>query len=101
MLTLLIGAAVVLLREAGNRTFLRQEQVEAMTGLPVLTMVPRVRRRTVAQKVLREPTSPYSEAVRRLFVGPSACSSAPPRRPKASRSWLPPWRGSSPAAASG
>jgi len=69
MLTLLIGAAVVLLREAGNRTFLRQEQVEAMTGLPVLTMVPRVRRRTVAQKVLREPTSPYSEAVRRLFVG--------------------------------
>ena len=69
MLTLLVGAAVVLLREAGNRTFLRQEQVEAMTGLPVLTMVPRVRRRTVAQKVLREPTSPYSEAVRRLFVG--------------------------------
>jgi capsular exopolysaccharide synthesis family protein len=69
MLTLLVGAAVVLLREAGNRTFLRQEQVEAMTGLPVLTMVPRVRRRTVAQAVLREPTSPYSEAVRRLFVG--------------------------------
>jgi capsular exopolysaccharide synthesis family protein len=69
MLTLLVGAAVVLLREAGNRTFLRQEQVEAMTGLPVLTMVPRVRRRTVAQTVLREPASPYSEAVRRLFVG--------------------------------
>ncbi|HET6317195.1 MAG TPA: polysaccharide biosynthesis tyrosine autokinase, partial [Chloroflexota bacterium] len=69
MLTLLVAAAVVLLREAGNRTFLRQEQVEAMTGLPVLTMVPRVRRRTVAQKVLREPASPYSEAVRRLFVG--------------------------------
>jgi len=69
MLTLLVGAAVVLLREAGNRTFLRQEQVEAMTGLPVLTMVPRVRRRTVAQKVLREPASPYSEALRRLFVG--------------------------------
>jgi polysaccharide biosynthesis transport protein len=69
MLTFLLGAAVVLLREAGNRTFLRQEQVEAMTGLPVLTMVPRVRRRTVAQKVLREPASPYSEALRRLFVG--------------------------------
>jgi succinoglycan biosynthesis transport protein ExoP len=69
MLTLLVGAAVVLLREAGNRTFLRQEQVEAMTGLPVLTMVPRVRRRTAAQKVLREPASPYSEALRRLFVG--------------------------------
>jgi capsular exopolysaccharide synthesis family protein len=69
MLTLLVGAAVVLLREAGNRTFLRQEQVETMTGLPVLTMVPRVRRRTVARKVLLEPTSPYSEAVRRLSVG--------------------------------
>jgi capsular exopolysaccharide synthesis family protein len=69
MLTFLVGAAVVLVREAGNRTFLRQEQVEAMTGLPVLTMVPRVRRRTAAQKVLREPASPYSEALRRLFVG--------------------------------
>jgi succinoglycan biosynthesis transport protein ExoP len=69
MLALLVGAAVVLLREAGNRTFLRQEQVEALTGLPVLTMVPRVRRRTVAQNVLRHPVSPYSEAVRRLFVG--------------------------------
>jgi polysaccharide biosynthesis transport protein len=69
MLALMVGAVVVLLREAGNRTFLRQEQVEAMTGLPVLTMVPRVRRRTVAQKVLREPASPYSEALRRLFVG--------------------------------
>jgi succinoglycan biosynthesis transport protein ExoP len=67
--SLLSGAAAALMLETGNRTFRRPEEVEATTGVPVLSMVPEVRRRTVTQKVVHEPTSPYSEALRRLFIG--------------------------------
>jgi succinoglycan biosynthesis transport protein ExoP len=69
LLGFLAAAAVALLRETGNRTFRRPEQIESMTGLPVLTMIPAVASRTVARRVLLKPLSPYSEAVRRLSVG--------------------------------
>jgi len=65
----LVAAAVALMLEGNDRTFRRPEQVEDMTGLPVLAMVPQVRSRTAAMQVLRDPVSPYSEALRRLFVG--------------------------------
>jgi polysaccharide biosynthesis transport protein len=66
---LLIAASIAMLLERNDRTFRRAEQVEALTGMPVLSMVPQVRGRAVAQQVLRNPISSYSEALRRLFVG--------------------------------
>jgi polysaccharide biosynthesis transport protein len=67
---LLVGAAIALLRESGDRTFRRVDQIENATGLPVIAMVPQVSVRTPpATQVLRQPTSPYSEALRRLHIG--------------------------------
>jgi len=67
---LLVGAAIALLRESGDRTFRRVDQIESTTGLPVIAMVPQVNVRTPpATQVLRQPTSPYSEALRRLHIG--------------------------------
>ena len=65
----LIAAFIALQLEGNDRTIRRAEQVESLTGMPVLAMVPKVRGRLVAQQVLRDPISPFSEAVRRLFVG--------------------------------
>lgn len=78
--TFLIGTAAALMLESGDRTFRRAEDVENKTGIPVLAMIPEVTRRTVTQKVLREPTSPYSEALRRLFMGIELAD--PARSPK-------------------
>ncbi|MBV8190154.1 MAG: polysaccharide biosynthesis tyrosine autokinase [Alphaproteobacteria bacterium] len=67
---LMVGAAVALLREGGDHTFRRAEQIESATGLPVMAMVPQVAGRTPpAMQVLRQPTSSYSEALRRLHIG--------------------------------
>lgn len=66
----LIGAAIALLRESGDHTFRRADQLEALTGLPVLAMVPQLSGRVPpAMQVLRHPTSPYSEALRRVQIG--------------------------------
>jgi capsular exopolysaccharide synthesis family protein len=66
----LIGSAIALLRESGDQTFRRADQVEALTGLPVLAMVPQLSGRVPpAMQVLRHPTSPYSEALRRVQIG--------------------------------
>jgi capsular exopolysaccharide synthesis family protein len=66
----LIGAAIALLRESGDHTFRRADQVEALTGLPVLAMVPQLSGRVPpAMQVLRHPTSPYSESLRRVQIG--------------------------------
>lgn len=67
---LLLGSAIALLREGGDRSFRRADQVEAMTGLPVLAMVPQVSGRTPpAMQVLRHPTSAFSESLRRVQIG--------------------------------
>lgn len=68
LLAFFTAAALMLVREGANRTFRHPEQIEAMTGLPVLAMVPRVVSRTAARLVLRKPVSPYSEALRRMFM---------------------------------
>lgn len=66
----MVGAAIALLREGGDHTFRRAEQIEAATGLPVMAVVPQVSGRTPpAMQVLRQPTSAYSEALRRLHIG--------------------------------
>ena len=67
---MMVGAAIALLREGGDHTFRRAEQIESTTGLPVMAMVPQVAGRTPpAMQVLRQPTSAYSEALRRLHIG--------------------------------
>lgn len=67
---LLIGAAIALLREGGDLTFRRADQIEALTGLPVIAMVPHVSSRVPpSMQVLRQPTSPYSESLRRVQIG--------------------------------
>ena len=66
---LLIGAAIAVVLEGIDRTFRRSDQVEGLTGLPVLAMVPQVRRRAAVWKELHRPVSDYGEALRRLFVG--------------------------------
>jgi polysaccharide biosynthesis transport protein len=67
---MMVGAAIALMREGGDHTFRRAEQIESMTGLPVMAVVPQVSGRTPpAMQVLRQPTSAYSEALRRLHIG--------------------------------
>ena len=66
----LIGIMVALLRDGADRSFRRGDQVEAYTGLPVLALVPRLKgRMTPLAHVLRQPISPYSEALRKLYIG--------------------------------
>jgi succinoglycan biosynthesis transport protein ExoP len=67
---LMVGSAIALMREGGDHTFRRADQIEGMIGLPVMAMVPQLGSRTPpAMEVLRHPTSAYSEALRRLQVG--------------------------------
>jgi succinoglycan biosynthesis transport protein ExoP len=67
---MMVGVTIALLREGGDHTFRRADQIEALTGLPVMAMVPQVTRRAQpAMQVLRQPTSAYSEALRRLHIG--------------------------------
>ena len=62
--------AYALLREGVDRTFRRSDQLESLTGLPVLAMVPMLRGgMTPIAHVLRKPVSPYSEALRKLHIG--------------------------------
>ena len=66
----LVGSAIALMREGGDHTFRRADQIESMIGLPVMAMVPQLGSRTPpAMEVIRHPTSAYSEALRRLQVG--------------------------------
>lgn len=67
---LMVGSAIALMRESSDQTFRRADQIETMTGLPVIAMVPQIGGRTPpAMQVLRQPTSAYSEALRRLQIG--------------------------------
>jgi capsular exopolysaccharide synthesis family protein len=67
---LMVGSAIALMREGGDHTFRRADQIETTIGLPVMAMVPQVGSRSPpAMEVLRHPTSAYSEALRRLQVG--------------------------------
>ncbi|TXL75719.1 polysaccharide biosynthesis tyrosine autokinase [Vineibacter terrae] len=67
---ILVGAAVALMREGADRTFRRADQIVAATGLPVIAMVPQLTGGTPPQvHVLRKPTSPFSESLRRLHIG--------------------------------
>ncbi len=64
----LIAAFIAMLVERYDRTIRHADQAERLTGMPVLAMVPKVRGRLAVEQTLRHPVSPYSEALRRLFV---------------------------------
>jgi len=67
---LLAGSLMALTRENVDRSFRVSDQVEATTGLPVISMVPSVEGATPPTvHVLRHPVSAYSEALRRVHVG--------------------------------
>jgi capsular exopolysaccharide synthesis family protein len=66
---LLIAMALAMTLESNDRSFRRRDQLENLTGLPVLATVPQVRGRTAAQQPLRDSVSVYGEALRRLLVG--------------------------------
>lgn len=66
----LIGVMVALLRDNADRSFRRGDQLEAYTGLPVLALIPALKgRMTALAHVMRQPFSPYSEALRKLYIG--------------------------------
>lgn len=67
---IMAGSAFALMREGADRTFRRADQIVSATGLPVIAMVPQLGGGTPPQvHVLRKPTSPFSEALRRLHIG--------------------------------
>jgi capsular exopolysaccharide synthesis family protein len=65
----LISMMLALIRDGADRTFRRYEDVEEMIGLPVIALVPHQRGAHPAAQVLRKPASPYSEALRRIYIG--------------------------------
>jgi polysaccharide biosynthesis transport protein len=66
----LVGIMTALLRESSDRTFRLSEQVETATGLPVLALIPSLRRPVApAQYILKQPMSPFAEAMRKLDIG--------------------------------
>ena len=67
---LLVGSLAALLRESADHTFRRSDELEQATGLPVIAMVPDLKGMTQpALHVLRKPVSPFSESLRKIYVG--------------------------------
>jgi uncharacterized protein involved in exopolysaccharide biosynthesis len=81
---MMVGSAIALLREGGDHTFRRAEQIESATGLPVMAMVPQVasRRRPIARRCAVFTSASSCRKPRRR---PRPSCSARPRRRKASR----------------
>jgi polysaccharide biosynthesis transport protein len=70
LLGALLGALLAHLREGLDRTFRRAAEVERATGLPVISMVPNLKRSVrPALQMVRQPISTYSEALRKIYVG--------------------------------
>ncbi|MEL6168592.1 MAG: polysaccharide biosynthesis tyrosine autokinase [Pseudomonadota bacterium] len=70
MLGLLVGACIVLVRDRLSDTFLLPQQVETLTGVPLLGAIPsagrRLSRREVIARFRQNPKSSLAEAVRSL-----------------------------------
>ncbi|HET6222332.1 MAG TPA: GNVR domain-containing protein, partial [Dongiaceae bacterium] len=63
----LLGVLLTFLVEHLDQSFRRADQVEELTGLPMMAMVPVLRRRLPAgRQILDQPYSPYREALRKL-----------------------------------
>ncbi|WP_254695448.1 polysaccharide biosynthesis tyrosine autokinase [Oceanicola sp. D3] len=69
MLGLMIGAGLVLLKEARNSSFRTSDELEAATGISVIGQIPRIparNRRKTIQYLRDKPTSNTAEAYRNL-----------------------------------
>lgn len=67
---LLAGVVAAVLRDRADQSFRRADEIEAAVNLPVTALVPSLAGSIApAVHVLRNPVSPYSEALRRIYVG--------------------------------
>ena len=67
---LVIGCGLAFLRDGADMTFRRSDQVEEATGVPVIAMVPKIKGRLPPiMHVLRKPISPFSDALRKIYIG--------------------------------
>lgn len=69
MLGLMLGVALVLLREAGNDSFRTPGEIERITGYPVMGQVPLLpskRRQDFIKYLAEKPTSAAAESIRNL-----------------------------------
>lgn len=66
---LLGSSMVVLLKESVDQTFRGADQVERQTGLPVISLVPALRRGSPSAQVLENPLTPFAESLRRIYLG--------------------------------
>ena len=67
---ILVGSLAALMREGADRTFRRADEVESITGLPIMAMVPTLKRgRQPVQQILNKPFSTYSESLRKIHIG--------------------------------
>ncbi|MBV9331089.1 MAG: polysaccharide biosynthesis tyrosine autokinase [Alphaproteobacteria bacterium] len=66
----LIGCALAFLRDGSDMTFRRSDQVEETLGVPVVAMVPSLKgEMPPIVHVLRKPISPFSDALRKIYIG--------------------------------
>ena len=80
---MMVGVTIALLREGGDHTFRRADQIEALTGLPVLAMVPQVP--AASSRPCRCCASRPRPTARRCAACISASSCPrPPTRPRPS-----------------
>lgn len=66
-----VGAALAFLRERLDDSLRSAADVEALTGLPVLGLLPTARRARPDRQLLRRPHSPFAEAVRSAGIAVS------------------------------
>lgn len=78
---LAIGVLVAFVVENFDKTFRRPDEIEDSTGLSTLALVPTLTRRArPAHHVLDKPVSPFSDALRRLYISMQCDNPAEPSR---------------------
>jgi capsular exopolysaccharide synthesis family protein len=66
----LIGCVMAFLRDGADMTFRRADQIEEALGVPVVAMVPTLKGELPPiVHVLRKPISPFSDALRKIYIG--------------------------------
>lgn len=67
---LVIGCGLAFLRDGADMTFRRGDQIEEALGVPVVAMVPTLKGELPPViHVLRKPISPFSDALRKIYIG--------------------------------
>jgi capsular exopolysaccharide synthesis family protein len=67
---LIAGCAAAFLRDGSDQTFRRGDQIEQAVGIPVVAMVPNLKSDVPPiVHVLRKPISPFSDSLRKIYIG--------------------------------